>query len=157
MRTKNTLLLRAAHASEATAIAALSRVEIEYGLRWRWTPSRVRRAIGEPETMVLVATQDGELRGFAIMRFGDSDAHLHLLAVEAKHRRQGVGRAMLDWLEKSCRVAGMQAIRLELRAGNRGAQAFYAALGYEPVGRIEGYYERRETALILGKPLLTSG
>ena len=43
--------------------------------------ARIRRAIADKETMVLVASIDGVLEGFAVMKFRDEDAHLLLLAL----------------------------------------------------------------------------
>ena len=89
------------------------------------------------------------------MKFGDVQAHLHLLAVDPRHRRKGIGRAMLGWLEKSCDTAAMHEIRLELRASNRIAREFYRHLGYVGKGVIPDYYDRREAALVFGKRLIS--
>lgn len=153
MHANGTTILRPAHTSEAAAMATMSRLHIEYGLRWRWTPARVRSSIRDRETMVLVASVDGDVAGFAIMRFGDTEAHLHLLAVSPAHRRLGLGRALLDWLEVSCRTAGIQRIRVELREHNGAAREFYSSLGFRRIGRIPGYYDRQEAALVLSKRL----
>lgn len=149
-------VLRAAHVSEAKLIASMSRLQVEHGLRWRWTPARVRRHIRDRDTMVLVASLDGELAGFAIMRFGDLKAHLYLLAVAPRQQRGGIGTRMLKWLEKSCETAGIQRVRLEVRADNRPAIAFYRQLGYRYRGLVSGYYDRRESAVVMGKSLLTA-
>lgn len=153
MKLPQSLTLRAAHASEAPAIARLSRLHVEYGLQWRWTPRRVRHAIQDRETMVLVASRDGELTGFAIMKFRDEEAHLLLLAVLPEARRIGIGASLVRWLEKSCDTAGMRQIRLEVRSGNAGARQFYRALGYRFVGQIGAYYDRRESATVMIRTL----
>jgi len=145
--------MRAAHPSEARAIASMSRLHIEYGLNWRWTPAKVKRHIKDRDTMVLIASKEGTIAGFAIMRFGDNQAHLFLLAVQPEYRRTGIGQSMMQWLEKSCRTAGIQAVRLEVRASNRVAMRFYRSLGYRFLGRVAGYYDRREAAAILAKSL----
>ena len=44
-------------------------------------------------------------------------------------------------------------VRLEVRGSNSPAQSFYHRSGYRLVGRIPGYYDRRETALVLVKDL----
>ena len=147
------ITLRLAHRSEAGVIAGLSRLHVEYGLRWRWTPGRVRRSILDTETTVLLATSRGEPVGFSIMKFGERDAHLLLFAVEPKHRRNGIGRAMIDWLERSCRTAGMLGVRIEVRADNRRALAFYEILGYRRAGEIPAYYDGSEAAVVLTKNL----
>jgi len=103
--------------------------------------------------MVLVASIAGVIEGFAIMRFFDDDAHLFLLAVQPKAQGRGIGRALVGWLEKSCRTAGIQRIRLEVRASNLGARRFYEQLDYRFVSQVAGYYERREAAVVMVKSL----
>ena len=147
------LRLRAAHTSEAREIASISRQQVEYGLNWRWTPARVKRYIADPESMVLVAGTGGVIQGFAIMKFADDAAHLLLLAVQPKARREGVGTELLAWLEKSCDTAGILKVRLEVRASNDMAKQFYASLGYQLVGRMNAYYDSQEAAVVMEKSL----
>ena len=156
MAPPDSIRFRAAHRSEARLIASLSRLHVEHGLRWRWTPARVRRQVDDPECMVLIASLSGDIAGFAIMHFGDRDAHLLLLAVQPLHRRRGIGRALLEWLEKSCRTAGIESIRLEVRAGNQPARSFYRACGFRQLTRISGYYDRQEAAIAMHKSLVAS-
>jgi len=153
MNIDDRLVLRAAHVSEASVIATISRLQVEYGLRWRWTPARIRRAIRDSDTTVLVASVGGVITGFAVMKFCDEDAHLQLLAVQPASRRAGTGRTMVEWLEKSCRTAGIRHVRLEVRVSNQPARAFYERLGYRFVSQIEGYYEQREAAVVMVKSL----
>lgn len=153
MNIDESLVLRPAHRSEAAAIATISRLQVEYGLNWRWTPARVRDCIKDQEIMVLVASLSGVIEGFAIMKFLDDDAHLLLLAVQPKARSTGIGRAMVEWLEKSCRTAGIQRIRLEVRASNDSARRFYEHLDYRFVSQIAAYYGQRESAIVMGKTL----
>ena len=153
MKADSTLRLRAAHRSEAAAIASISRLHVEHGLRWRWTPPRVRKQIDDPDTMTLVASVDGKIAGFGIMQLGDLRAHLVLLAVEPRYRKTGVGGALLQWLERTCITAGIQDIRLEVRAGNHLAQRFYRNRGFAGIGRIPGYYDRLEAAVIMERKL----
>ena len=104
--------------------------------------------------MVLVASIGGRLSGFAIMKFRDADSHLFLLAVDPKTQRTGIGSALLAWLEKSCRTAGMRHIRVEVRAGNLRARKFYEHAGFRFVGQVAGYYDRHEPAVVMVKSLI---
>ena len=151
--TSSKLTLRLARPAEATAIAGLSRDLIEYGLPWRWTPMRIAASIGAAEVNVLVARIHGKIAGFAIMRYGEDDAHLDLLAVAPPYRRSGVGRQLLEWLEKCAVVAGIFSVALEVRAGNEGAQRFYERLGYHTLAHLPGYYQGVEAALRMGRDL----
>ncbi len=154
MNIDESLVLRAAHISEAGTIASMSRLLVEHGLNWRWTLARVRRSIKDNETMVLVASSNGVLSGFAIMKFRDEESHLFLLAVEPKMQRTGIGAALLAWLEKSCRTAGMLRIRIEVRASNEKARKFYERSGFRVVGQETGYYDKRETEVVMVKSLV---
>src|SRR3989304_323610 len=142
--TSSELSLRLARPAEATAIADLSRDLIESGLRWRWTPARVAASIRAPDVNVLVAYIHGNMVGFAIMRYGDDDAHLDLLAVAPPYRRAGVGRRLIEWLEKCAVVAGICSVTLEVRERNEGARLFYERMGYRTVRHLPGYYQGLE-------------
>ena len=151
--TSSELSLRLARPADATTIANLSRDLIEYGLRWRWTPMRVAASIRAPDVNVLVACIHENIAGFAIMRYGDDDAHLDLLAVAPPYRRSGVGRQLLEWLEKCAVVAGIFSVALEVRAGNEEAQLFYKRMGYRTLVHLPGYYQGIEAALRMGRDL----
>lgn len=126
---------------------------IEHGLRWTWTPGRVGASVRNPKVLVVVARAASRIAGFGIMRFGDEDAHLDLLAVVRDYRGRGLGRRLVEWLEKPALVAGIASVFLEVRASNDGAEAFYGRLGYRKLGRLEGYYQGRESAIRMGREL----
>ena len=151
--TNSDLSLLLARPADATTIANMSRDLVEYGLRWRWTPKRVAASIRAPNVNVLVACIHDHTAGFAIMRYGDDDAHLDLLAVALPYRRYGIGRQLLQWLEKCAVVAGIFSVVLEVRAGNKGAQLFYERMGYRTLVHLPGYYQGIEAALRMGRDL----
>lgn len=143
-------------------MAVLSRELIETGLVWRYTAPRMAALIRDPETVALVACgtpqappqnrpQTGlqtepAVLGFAVMHFGDVQAHLALLCVQPQQRQQGIGRRLADWLAASARVAGISTIGLELRADNAGALGFYCRLGFVETALVPGYYDARIAA-----------
>lgn len=151
--TDSDLSLRLARQADAATIAAMSRDLIEYGLGWRWTSPRVTASIHAKNANVLVACVQGGIVGFAIMRYGDDDAHLDLLAVKPEFQRAGIGRQLLQWLETCARVAGTFNIELEVRVDNKGAQRFYERLGYQRLTKIPGYYQGKESAWRMGRDL----
>jgi ribosomal protein S18 acetylase RimI-like enzyme len=141
------MTLAPARRGDAARLAAMSRRLVEAGLEPCWTAGRIERHVARDDSVVLVARDGGGIAGFAIMEFGDEAAHLDLLAVEPVHRRRGLGRRLVGWLEETARVAGTFTIRLEVRGGNRAAHAFYRALGYRENGWARGYYQGAEDAL----------
>jgi ribosomal-protein-alanine N-acetyltransferase len=164
MNATTDLRLGPARRDDLPRIEALARTAIEAGLGHSWTAARLDRSLRDPETMVLVARcRDAgpvpgpaagfAFAGFGVMAYGDSRAHLNLLGVEPRFRRLGVGRRILQWLERSALEAGTFEIGLELRAANPVARAFYEALGYEAAGRVQGYYQGVEDALRMRRDL----
>ena len=145
--------LTLARSADAAAIARLSRTLIETGLPWSWVPARVAASLRQPETNVLVARAGDRIAGFGIMRYGAEAAHLDLFAVDRPWQGQGLGRRLLEWLERPAQVAGLARIVLEVRADNAGARAFYERLGYRPLARLPGYYQGREDALRMKRSL----
>ena len=154
------VLLSLAAPEDAPRIAALSRDRIEHGLGWRWTAPRVLRSIRDPSSNVVVALAAGApdpLPGFGIMKYHDDEAHLLLLAVGTGCSRAGIGAAMLQWLERCARVAGLGQVVVESRFNNGVARAFYARQGYQEIQVLPGYYQGREAGVRLAKDLwLTS-
>ena len=120
-------------AEDALQIAAMSRTLIEHDLPWTWQPARVRNAIHSPITNVAVAREGGNLIAFGIMEYLDEDAYLVLFAVQERRQRQGVGSAVLRWLEESAIAAGSSRIRVDARRDNGPARMFYNERGYHEV------------------------
>jgi ribosomal-protein-alanine N-acetyltransferase len=147
------LTLRLARESDALRIAQMSRDQIERGLGWSWTTQRVLRSIADAETNVVVALAAGKLAGFAIMKYHDDEAHLLLLAVQPSARRQGIGAALVAWLEQAALTAGVGQVWLEARQGNVAARAFYRHLGYREIQVLPGYYQGREACVRIARDL----
>jgi ribosomal-protein-alanine N-acetyltransferase len=146
--------VRLADSADAPDIAAMSRDLIEHGLPWRWTAERVRRCIRKADINVVVARDDRVLRGFGIMQYAEDDAHLLLFAVHPGCRRQGVGAALLEWLEAVARTAGLRRVVLECRRENETARNFYGARGYHERVIVRRMYEGLEDGIRFEKWLL---
>ena len=92
--------------------------------------ARALRALTAPGVTTVVAVDGARLAGFAqLMSDGEIQAHLSLIAVDRKFRRQGVARAMLR--EALARAGGT---RIDLITDT--APDFYAAL---PHRRLDGF------------------
>jgi [ribosomal protein S18]-alanine N-acetyltransferase len=154
--TNSDLSLTLARRADAATIAKMSRVLIEYGLQWKWTAKRVEASIRAANVNVLVARVHDRIVGFAIMRYGDDDAHLDLLAVAPAYQRLGIARQLLRWLEKCAVVAGTFKVELEVRANNDGARLFYERMGYRGLTQVAGYYQGAEAALRMSRDLSCS-
>jgi len=118
--------LEPARGSDAERLAAMSRAHVEAGLKPAWGAARIRWHVRDAESVVLTARLPA-------------------------HRRRGIARALVRWLEETALTAGTFVIGLELRAGNEGARALYRALGYRELGQIPGYYQGVESAIRMAR------
>ncbi len=146
--------IRLALPGDAQSIAAFSRDYIEYGLAWSWNRSRILRAIHDTATNVAVFHERGCVVGFGIMQYGETTAHLCLLGVQPTLQGRGLGEALLSWLERSAITAGIECVKVEARADNPRAIAFYEKRGFRVQARVPGYYCRRIDAVRLEKRLV---
>ncbi|MCD0505483.1 GNAT family N-acetyltransferase [Bordetella petrii] len=65
-------------------------------------------------------------------------AEVRKLLVHPRHRRQGLGRALMLELEQRARMAQRRLLTLDTRTGDH-AEPLYAALGYQRAGVIPGF------------------
>jgi ribosomal-protein-alanine N-acetyltransferase len=148
-----TPIITPAHRDDSRALAALARRLIEIDLAPVWTEQRFERARHHPDHLILIARSGRTRLGFAAMEYRDEGAHLNLLAVEPSYQRRGIGRALLEQLAAAASAGGATCLRLEVRAANLGAQAFYRAAGFQDSGRRMDYYRLGEDALCFLRPL----
>lgn len=78
----------------------------------------------------------GEVAGYALLTFGYSlefggvDAFVDELYLRAAYRGQGLGKAALEFLAKTCVTLGIRALHLEVERANTRAQAVYRQFGF---------------------------
>lgn len=95
---------------------------------------------------------DGELVGYVIFNWAAGESHLLNLCVDPRHRRQGLGRLLLEHAIARATTLGCASMFLEVRPSNPGAAAMYERRGFELIGRRPAYYrsvEGREDALVM--------
>jgi GNAT superfamily N-acetyltransferase len=92
-----------------------------------------------PWFKVLVAAHDDKLVGYAAMCklgqlvFARRGLDLHNLYVEPEHRRQGIGRALIQAAIRSARESGCAYVAVGAAAENSVAHQTYLGLGFKDV------------------------
>lgn len=117
-----------------------------------WTPNVFQSELEmarRGERHYVVARRDHELVGYAGLMFAVGDAHVTNIAVAADHRRTGIATRLLAELAWGAIERDCQALTLEVRASNVGAQALYREFGFAPVGIRQRYYENVEDAMVM--------
>ncbi len=79
---------------------------------------------------VLVAEYNGEIAGFIIAYKYRDRAYIDSLAVDKKFRGLGIGRRLLESLEKILLEEGVETISLSVKKDNYNALGFYIKQGY---------------------------
>jgi ribosomal-protein-alanine N-acetyltransferase len=77
------------------------------------------------------------------------DAHVTNIAVAAERQRSGVATRLLAQLAWEAINRGCEALTLEVRVSNTGAQALYRKFGFVPAGVRQRYYENTEDAIVM--------
>ncbi|MGB9757301.1 MAG: ribosomal protein S18-alanine N-acetyltransferase [Candidatus Bipolaricaulaceae bacterium] len=98
------------------------------------------------EALALVAEEKEVIAFLLALREGE-EIHIHDLAVAPAHRRKGVASALLSRL--LCAAGDARRLRLEVRASNSAARAFYAKHGFKEVARLPGYYADGEDGILM--------
>ena len=93
----------------------------------------------------------GEVLGYTGLEVSAlrGEADIINIAVGARHRRRGVGRALLEWIIRRCRQLGIELLWLRVRASNRSARRFYHVMGFEQRGTFAGYYRDPDEPAVL--------
>jgi [ribosomal protein S18]-alanine N-acetyltransferase len=101
----------------------------------------------------VVAVEENHIVGFVLSEENPPLAHIITLDVAQKHRRQGVGTAMLQQLEENLALRGVRSILLETATDNEAAVAFWKRHGYRIEATLKRYYLQRLDAYEMRKIL----
>jgi [ribosomal protein S18]-alanine N-acetyltransferase len=107
-----------------------------------WTRQDIAELVASPGVSGAFLLSDGKEIGFALWRVAVDEAELLTIAVEAGHRRRGVGRALLEAVIDGAREVGATTLFLEVGADNPAACSLYGQKDFRTVGRRTGYYRR---------------
>lgn len=116
-----------------------------------WSPNLFVAEMTEPNNRCyLVARVDRAVVGYAGMICYGDEAHITNIAVDPQQHRRHIGsRLLLEQMTEAIEM-GAQAVSLEVRVTNWGAQRMYGRFGFRPVGIRRNYYqELNEDALIM--------
>lgn len=91
----------------------------------------LRKKLARDPDLFLVAEHDGDLVAAVLGGFDGRRGIVYHLAVEAGHRRRGIGQALMEELERRLQGKGCLKYYLLVRPDNAPARAFYQTLGWE--------------------------
>jgi ribosomal-protein-alanine N-acetyltransferase len=116
-----------------------------------WSPNLFLAEMAESRNRsYLVARIDREVVGYGGLICYGEEAHITNVAVDPLHQRQKIASRLLHDLILAGIDLGAEAVSLEVRVTNWGAQRLYGRFGFHPVGVRKNYYQEiGEDALIM--------
>jgi [ribosomal protein S18]-alanine N-acetyltransferase len=94
------------------------------------------------------------IAGYIVARESAGELHINNVAVRDQYRRRGIGLALLSRIVDSAKQLKVQVAFLEVRSGNKAAQALYQKIGFRAIARRPDYYsDPREDAVVMSLTL----
>ena len=145
------MLIRLANPADLPLIRTLEQ-QSETAAHWSDRDYAALFAPEAPKQVSLVASAAGETNfsGFIIARVGGDEWEIENIVVAGEHRRQGIGRALVNEILRTAQEHGAQSVLLEVRESNTAARQLYDRLGFVETARRHNYYrDPVEDALLL--------
>ena len=120
-----------------------------------WTPGMfAKETSAVQDSLPLVALAGDRLIGYAVLWFVGVRVHLANIAVDAKFRRLGIGRMLLERVFEETRRRGSSKVSLETRVSNQAAVGLFRKMRFRTVTISHGYYtDNDEDALVMVRSL----
>jgi ribosomal-protein-alanine N-acetyltransferase len=100
---------------------------------------------------VSVAVLDSEIVGYASFRYVGKQGDVNTVAVASNQQGQGIGTALMDWLESQATLRNVSEIFLDVRSDNEPAMKMYVSRGYERIDVRRNYYGNTIDANVMRK------
>jgi len=127
----------------ARRVAALHH---EGGFARGWDPGECAALLADPAIVTegVFAGAAASPVGFVISRKAADEAEILSIVVSPRHRRDGLGRALLHAHLCQLAAAGVHHVFLEVEERNLAAEQLYRHCGFSEVGRREAYYPKSD-------------
>lgn len=139
-------------AADSAAIAQIAELESSV-FPDPWSERAIADTAAQKCSFCVTASLDGRMTGYLLCYSVLDECEIARIAVKPEVRRQGIGKFLLEALEKMCRKNGISRILLDVRKSNETAVAFYKNNGFEIDGERRGYYGGNppEDAILMGR------
>jgi len=103
---------------------------------WNDPATDIRRKLTVQRELFLVAEEGGRVIGTAMGGFDGHRGWVYSVAVRRSERRRGVGRALMEEVERRLKDLGCSKLNLQVRASNTEVVEFYRSLGFVVEDRV---------------------
>lgn len=142
------MTLRGVLSDEAADLARVHAAAFEHA----WSGEEIAQLLDSPGGFALMV-EGADPMGFILCRAIAGEAEILTIAVDPAFRRKGLARALVEAAAAAARLAGAEAMFLEVADDNAAALRLYEAAGFARAGLRRGYYDRgpqgRADALVM--------
>ena len=129
------IIIREATFDDLDSIYLLNKNEMGYDYLPEKTAFNLRKILSSQSNKIFVAETDGKVVGYVHASDYDLLYFPHMknimgIAVNREYRREGVGRALINEIEKWASVTGASSIRIASGIERKEAHDFYRSCGY---------------------------
>lgn len=118
-----------------------------------WTETAFRSELANPYSRLWVLKEGTLTLGYVCAWFMYDEGQIANVAVLPKHRRRGLGKALIAHVLYEARHHGICSLSLEVRRSNQVALELYKNFGFQEVGVRKRYYANDEDALLMVCPI----
>ncbi len=109
-----------------------------------WDTASFQQFLSHPGSVALVARQGNpqETVGFIVGQLAADEAEILTFGVSKEWQRLGIGRRLIDGLQRGAARGEAKKLYLEVAEDNLPALVLYSRVGFKEQGRRKGYYKR---------------
>ncbi|WP_163337859.1 ribosomal protein S18-alanine N-acetyltransferase [Desulfopila sp. IMCC35008] len=123
-----------------------------------WSKEQVSAELDYDRSVSYCAvSESGAHLGWCTARLVGGEAELLKIAVRNDSKRLGIGTLLFNHLVASLHARGVKDLFLEVRSQNIPAIHFYTRLGFQEIGRRNGYYKHPDDDGLLFKRIIEKG
>lgn len=121
--------------ADADHIYELNRTEMEYDYSVIETRQKIEELLCSQHDKIYVAVVDGNIVGYVHANdynliYAPAMKNIMGIAVSGQYKRMGIGKALLDTVEKWAKADGVKGVRLVSGINRKEAHTFYMQCGY---------------------------
>ncbi|MCR4868190.1 MAG: ribosomal protein S18-alanine N-acetyltransferase [Lachnospiraceae bacterium] len=132
----NGYLIREAKDGDEVSLAAISKMSMTSS----WKEEDFLAARSNPQAKVWIAEEGEAICGYCVLYFAADEGEIPSIAVDARARRRGIGKALMDRLISECHERKVTRLFLEVRSSNEAAHKLYESCGFLVAGTRRNFY-----------------
>lgn len=105
-----------------------------------WSEQGFLEALEAPHTLFLTAVLGEKLVGYCGIYLSLDEGEITNVAVLREYRGRGIGRRLLEELQRRTRILGVNTLFLEVRVSNESAVRLYESCGFTEIGFRRNFY-----------------